>query len=100
MASTLSAKEDERIPPMPPHWIFDGEEDSPNYTGSLMQRIVLATYHVLCVATFGEKSLHPIWVRNHTDTKAWEYGRDTLKDRIQHTNIVVRSLSFRLGEPF
>jgi len=88
MESTLAATKDDRIPPLPPHWVFDGEEDSPNYTGSLMQRVVLATHHLLCVVTFGEKSLRPIWERHHTDIAAWEYGRDTLKDRIQHTNIV------------
>ena len=94
----LDTKSDNEIPPPPPHWIFDGEPDSPNYTGSLTQRVVLATHRTLCIVTFAEKSLRPIWVRNHMeDSEAWEYGRDMLRERIQHTNIVVRFLRFQRG---
>ena len=101
MASTLATVKDDGIPPLPPHWIFDGEQDSPYYTGSFRQRVVLAMYRLLCLVTFGEKSLRPLWKRNHmVDARAWEYGRDMLKDRIQHTNIVVRSLGFSSGEAF
>ena len=96
----LDAKNGE-IPPLQPHWIFDGEPDSPNYTGSLMQRLVLATYRTLCMVTFAENSLRPIWVRNHMeDPEAREHARDVLRERIQHTNIVVRFFGFNVGRSF
>jgi len=91
----------DEMPPLPPHWIFDGEPDSPNYTGSLMQKVVSALYRILCVVTFGEKSLRPIWERRFmADSGAWERGREMLRERIEHTNIVVRSLGFIAGECF
>jgi len=89
MAAVLDTKHDDNLPPLPPHWIFDGEPDSPRYTGSFKQRVVLALHRTLCIVTFGEKSLRPIWERMHApESGAWEYGRDTLRERIQHTNIV------------
>ena len=33
-------------------------------------------------------------------TGAWEYGRDMLREHIQHTNINVHTLSFCVGEYF
>ena len=49
MAPTLDTNNDGGVP--------DGEPDSLNYTGSLMQRAVLATHCILCIVTFGENCL-------------------------------------------
>jgi len=89
MASTLAATNDDEIPPLPPHWIFDGEPDSPNYTGSLVQKVVLISHRILCLITFGGSSLRQLWERSHTtEEETWAEGRDSLRERIQHTNIV------------
>ncbi|KAF9642150.1 hypothetical protein BDM02DRAFT_3273571 [Thelephora ganbajun] len=89
MESTPVATMNDEIPPLPPHWIFDGEPDSPNYTGSLTQRVVLTLHRVLCIMTFGGASIRPVWKRIHTTgAGVWEEGRDSLRERIQHTNIV------------
>lgn len=88
------------IPPLPPHWIFDGEPDSPNYTGSLKQRAVLAFHRILSIVTLGGGSLRPLWERCHIENDGvWEEGRDSLRERIQHTNVVVRSFGFNAVEP-
>lgn len=101
MTAVLDTKHDDTLPPPPPHWIFDGEPDSPRYTGSFKQRAVVALHRTLCIVTFGEKSLRPIWERKHApESGAWEYGRDTLRERIQHTNIVVRAFGFCVGVCF
>jgi len=79
------------VPPLPPHWIFDGEPDSPNYTGSLVQKAVLAFHRTLALVTFGVGSLRPTWERCHLayhDEGIWAEGRDSLRERIQHTNVV------------
>ena len=34
------------------------------------------------------------------DSGAWEYGRDMMRERIQHTNIVVRTPRFQHGRIF
>ena len=90
MVAVFDTKHDSALPPSPPHWIFGGERDSPGYTGSFKQRVVPALYRTLCIVT-----LHLIWGRMHApESGAWEYGRDTFRERVQHTNIVVRALSF------
>jgi len=89
MASTLTAMKDDEIPQIPPHWIFDGERDSPKYTGSLAQKVVLLFHRALCFVTFGGASIRPMWNRIHTtEPGAWEEGRDSLRERISHHNIV------------
>jgi len=101
MASTLAATNGDEIPPLPPHWIFDGEQDSPNYTGSLAQKVVLNFHRTLCLVSFGGTGLRQIWERSHTmDSGTWEEGRNSLRERIQHTNIVVRFSCFGVGEHF
>ena len=95
VASAIAVTMNDEIPPLPPHWIFDGERESPNYTGSLTQKTVLDIHHILCLVIFGRGSLRPIWERVHTvDTKGWEEGRNLIKERIQHSNIVVRTFDF------
>jgi hypothetical protein len=92
---------DDEIPPVPSHWIFDGERDSPNYTGSLMQKVVLAINRTLCIVTFADGNLRPIWERAHKpDAGHWEEGRNALRERIEHTNIVVRSSGFGVAGHF
>lgn len=101
MASSRAVAMDDDVPPLPPHWIFDGERDSPNYTGSLTQKVELVIHRILCIVTFGHPRLRPVWERSFTmDAGGWEEGRNSLRERIQHTNIVVRSSSFNVGGPF
>ena len=101
MASTPAATMDGRIPPMPPHWILDGDPESPKYNGSLMQKVVLIIHSGFCAVTIGAGNLRPLWERcNTNEPGAWEEGRNSLRERIQHTNIVVRSLFFQHGRPF
>ena len=89
---TTAVTMDDGTPPLPPHWIFNGERDSPNYNGSLIHQVVLVAHRILCLVTFGGMSLRPIWVRSHSmEVEVWEEGRNMLRERIQHTNIVVRS---------
>ena len=96
--SIVSAKMGDEIPPMPPHWIFDGERESPNYTGSTMQKVVLVTHRAFCAVTIGSSNLRPLWER--CNDGGWEEGRSSLRERIQHTNIVVRSFGFNTGRSF
>ena len=101
-APTLAVTADDSgVPPLPRHWILNGERDSPNYTGSLAQKLVLVTHRILCLITFGGTSLRPIWERSHCeDTRVWEEGRNSLRERIQHTNIVVSSFDLQRGGTF
>ena len=96
--SIVSAKMGDEIPPMPPHWIFDGERESPNYAGSTMQKVVLVTHRAFCAVTIGSSNLRPLWER--CNDGGWEEGRNSLRERIQHTNIVVRFFGFKMGVPF
>ena len=76
---------------MPPHWVFDGDKDSPNYTGSIIQKVVLVIHHAFCAVTIGASDLRPLWERCQTNEPGvWAESRDSLRERIQHTNIVVR----------
>ena len=86
------------VPPPPRHWILNGERDSPNYTVSLAQNVVLFTHRILCLVAFGEPSIRPIWERSHCgDITDWEETRSSLRERIQHMNIIVSSFGFQRG---
>ena len=65
MAAALNPKHDDTIPMFPPHWVFNREPDSPQYTGSFKQRAVVALHHTLCIINFRETSLCPIWEQKH-----------------------------------
>ena len=99
MASTPAVTmHDSEVHSPPLHWIPNGEQNSPNYHGTLLQKVVLVIHRTLCLITFGEPSLRPIWERSHCgDAKVWEQGRNSLRERIQHTNIVVSFIDFQRG---
>jgi len=88
MTNPATEKNDE-IPSMDKHWIFYGEPTSLNDTRSLAQRVVLAISRILCLVAFGWPNLSPAWERSHSKDKDWEEGKDSLRKRIEHTNVVV-----------
>ena len=58
-------------------------------------KVVLMINRILCLVTFGRTSLRPIWGRSHSmESGLWEEGRDSLSERIQHTNIIVSPFDF------
>ena len=100
MVAAPNLKHDNAIPLFPPQCI-SMENQTPQYTRSSKQRGVLALHCTLCIVTFGEKSLCPIWEQKHApESGAWEYGRDMLREHIQHMNIVIHTLDFCAGEYF
>ena len=71
----------------PPHWDFGGELH-PTFA-SLNANPTLLIHQVFCFISFGCANLQTVWERSHSKS-AWQEVRTTVKDRLEHINVVVR----------
>lgn len=80
------------VPEIPSHWIFDRDGHLSNHSYFCWGPPIHCLYHLLCVISFGHASLYQVWESTYPDcpVEVWEHGRDMLRERIQHINIVVR----------
>ena len=84
-----SDKADPNPPKLPPHWNFGGEE---GHTYFCWWPFFHCLHHLLCVIGFGHASLVDLWKVTHPkcSSEVWEHGRDLLRERMEHINLVVR----------
>jgi len=70
------------VPPMPPHWVLKQEDNWFTYM----------IFWTFCGISFGHQGLESFWEACHRNCppEIWEAERDSLRGRLEHTNIVVR----------
>lgn len=88
---------DSEIHPLPSHWNFELRADPANKIMFLVQSLVLVAHRVLGLVAFGQVNLQSTWDRCHGTDGDWGEGRDMVRERIQHTNIVVCFICFCRG---
>jgi len=78
------------IPEIPSHWIFERDGHPSKHTYFCWSPFMHFLHHLFCVIGLGHASLHHVWEDSHPDCSAevWEHGRDMLRERLQHINIV------------
>ena len=91
--------EDAQIPEIPSHWVFGGGGDSSKHF--CWRPFTHFLHHLFCVIGLGHASLHSVWKDSYPGCpdEVWEKGRDRLRERLEHINIVVRS-HLRVDECF
>jgi len=79
------------IPEMPSHWIFERDGHLPAHSYFCWSPFFHLLHHLLCVIGFGHGSLYHVWEVSHPDcpVEVWESGRDSLRERLQHINVMV-----------
>ena len=84
--------EENIVPEIPSHWLFKRDNHPLNHTYFCWRPFMHFLHHLFCAIGFGHASLHTVWEKAHPDTpdKIWEAGRDLLRERLEHINIVVR----------
>jgi len=80
------------VPELPPHWIFKRDEHPLKHTDFCWWPFFHFLHHLFCVIGLGHASLHYVWEVSYPGCPAevWGPWRDTLRERLQHINIVVR----------
>ena len=80
------------LPNMPPHWVFERGRH-PDHWFLCWRPLAHFIYRVFCVIGLGHSDLGIVWKASHPKcpVETWEAGRDSLRERIQHINVVVRS---------
>jgi len=79
------------VPEMPSHWVFERDEHSKHWYLS-WHRFAHFLYRVFCVIGLGHADLKTVWVTTHPNcpVEIWEAGRNSLRERLEHVNLVVR----------
>jgi hypothetical protein len=92
--------EDPHIPEIPSHWIFKRDKHPVGHAYFCWSPFLHFLHHLFCVIGLGHASLHEVWKTCHPgcSDEVWEHGRDRLRERLEHINIVVR-LSKSDGRP-
>jgi hypothetical protein len=82
----------QKLPAIPPHWIFERDGHPSRHTYFCWWPFFHFLHHLFCVIGLGHASLHDVWEMTYLDCPAevWERWRDTVRARLEHTNIVVR----------
>lgn len=84
-----------QVPPVPLHWIFERDGHSKYHGHFCWRPFTHSLYHLFCVIGLGHASLHAVWEECYEgcSDRDWEHFRDELRERLEHTNLVVRSPS-------
>lgn len=81
-----------RVPEIPPHWVFERENHPTGHSYFCWRPFTHFLHHLFCAIGFGHSSMHTVWENAHPDcpVEIWEAGRNLVRERMQHINIVVR----------
>ena len=84
--------ENSHIPEIPSHWIFKRDKHPVEHPYFCWSPFTHFLHHLFCVIGLGHASLHQVWKMCHPGCPddVWENGRDRLRERLEHINIVVR----------
>ena len=81
------------VPEMPPHWVFERDKHPEHWYSSYWHLFTHFLYRTFCVIGLGHADLETVWETTHPDcpVEIWEAGRNSLRERLEHVNLVVRS---------
>ena len=81
----------ENPPPMPHHWVFKRDKHSDHWF-FCWRPFAHFVYRVFCVIGLGHTDLKTVWETSYPGcpVEGWEAGRDSLRERLEHVNLVVR----------